>query len=235
MSGHSKWANIKRRKEAEDKKRGQIFSKIARAIVAAVKEGGSADPQANARLRLVLQRARAANMPKSNIERALQRGEKQGEALQNFVLEGYGPGGVAVMMEVLTDNRQRTIQEVRNLFQRHSGNLAEPGAVAFQFEKVNLVKTGPLAEEKILQLMDLGVADFEAGERGVTFYLEGEIEPFKQAAQKEGAEILLADQTMRAKNPFQPASEEEKNKVRLFLEELEEHEDIQRVFSNFHE
>lgn len=235
MSGHSKWANIKRRKGAEDEKRGRIFSKIARAIMAAVKEGG-ADPQANVRLRLILQQARAVNMPKSNVERALQRGEKEEDSLKSLLLEGYGPGGVAVMMRVLTDNRQRTVQEVRNFFQRAGGNLAEPGAVAFQFEQVEIVKTEAVGEEKILALLDFGVLDFKKDKDGVIFSLSaGSLEKFRRAAERGGIKIILADRAMKAKTFLDFNDPKEREKVKVFLKELEENEDIQRVFSNFHE
>jgi len=232
MSGHSKWANIKRRKEAEDKKRSQIFSKLARAIAAAIKEGGSADPEANARLRMVLQQAKAANMPKENIERALQKGEKQEENLESFVLEGYGPGGVAVMIEALSDNRQRTVQEIKNLFQRHGGNLAEPGAVAFQFEQLGKVEIASLEEEKILELMDLGAKDFEEKEGKIVFYLPvSSLEEFKKAAAELGAKILSWGIIMKAKTPL-PLAEEKRALLEEFLEALESHDDVQQVFTN---
>ncbi len=233
MSGHSKWANIKRKKEAEDKKRGQIFSKLARAIIVAVKEGGSANPESNARLRLLLQQARMANMPKENIERALQRGEKHDENLERFVLEGYGPGGVAIMMEVLSDNRQRTVQELKNLFQRFGGNLAEPGAVAFQFVKRGVIKTVPLKEEKILALLDLGVIDFEQKEDGVVFYSPPEItEQVRGEIEKAGIQVLFTDQTMKPENPLS-LRDPERKQAEALLFALEEDEDIQRVFTNF--
>lgn len=236
MSGHSKWANIKRKKEAEDKKKGQAFSKIARAIVAAVKEGGSVDPGLNARLRITLQQARVANMPKDNVERALQRGEKQEEELEGFILEGYGPGGVAVMMKVLTDNRQRTVQEIKSFFQRYGGNLAEPGAVAFQFESEGMIRVAPLNEEEILNFVDLGATDFKQSESEVVFYFPTHLlEQFRGELEKRGAQILLVDQVMKPKSPIIINDEGMKAQVKNFLDFLEENEDIQRLFTNLNE
>jgi len=233
MSGHSKWENIKRRKGAEDKKRGQAFSKFARAIAAAIKEGGSASPESNVRLRIILQQARMASMPKENIERALQKGEKQGENLESFVLEGYGPGGVALMIELLSDNRQRTVQEMKNLFQRFGGSLAEPGAVGFQFQKRGVIRTLPLTEEKILGLLDLGITDFEAKEDETIFFLPIELlEQTREKMEKEGINILLADQIMQPKTLIK-INEADRGQIESFLEELEEDEDVQRVFTNF--
>lgn len=233
MSGHSKWANIKRRKEAEDKKRGQVFSKLAKAIVVAVKEGGSADPEANPRLRMVLEQAKAVNMPKSNIERALQRGNRSDEKMESFVLEGYAAGGVGVIIEAISDNRQRTVQELKNLFSRHGGSLAEPGAVSFQFEKRGKVRAKGLNEETILSLLDQGALDFESKEEGeVIFYLPPEeLENFRQAVEERGGEVLEKEIVMTPKNKIQ-LEEKKTDQIMAFLAELEAHEDVQRVFSN---
>jgi len=134
MSGHSKWANIKRRKESQDQKKGQTFSKLAKAIQMAVKEGGSASPEANARLKMIIDQARNSDMPKENINRAIDNAINKTEAIEGLSLEGYGPFGVAVIVSCATDNRQRTIQEIKSIFTRNGGNLAEPGSVAFQFD-----------------------------------------------------------------------------------------------------
>jgi len=233
MSGHSKWANIKRKKGVEDKKRSQVFSKLARAIAAAIKEGGSANPKTNSRLRMVLQQAKVANMPKDNIKRALERGEKQEENLESFILEGYGLGGVAVMVEALSNNRQRTVQELKNLFRRHGGNLAEPGSVAFQFEQSGVVKVSPASEEEALQLMGLNVSDFEQEENGIVFYLPAnELEQFKKAVTERGMNIASWGLIMKAKNAVQLDNKEKRERINAFFSELNEHDDVQKVFTN---
>jgi len=233
MSGHSKWANIKRKKGVEDKKRSQIFSKLSRAIAAAIKEGGSANPGTNSRLRMVLQQAKVANMPKDNIKRALERGEKQEENLESFVLEGYGLGGVAVMVEALSNNRQRTVQELKSLFRRYGGNLAEPGSVAFQFEQVGAARVSLAGEEEALRLMDLNVSDFKQEENGIVFYLPiNNLEQFKKTVVEKGMSVVSWGLIMKAKNTIQLDDKEKRDQVDTFLAELNEHDDVQRVFTN---
>lgn len=233
MSGHSKWANIKRKKGVEDKKRSQVFSKLSRAIAAAIKEGGSANPGINSRLRMVLQQAKVANMPKDNIKRALERGEKQEENLESFVLEGYGLGGVAVMVEALSNNRQRTVQELKSLFRRHGGNLAEPGSVAFQFEQVGAARVSLVSEKEALRLMDLNVSDFKQEKDGIVFYLPiNNLEQFKKTVVEKGMSVVSWGLIMKAKNTIQLDDKEKRGQVDTFLAELNEHDDVQRVFTN---
>jgi len=229
MSGHSKWDNIKRKKGAEDQKRGKIFSKFARQIVAAIKEGGSADPETNTRLRGVIDKAKACSMPKNRIDRLLQKGKGRSRNLQSFSLEGYGPVGIAVLLEVLSDNRQRTTQELKSLFRRYGGSLAEPGAVAFQFEKIAMVKTGLLEEEEILSAGEWGAGDFEQEKDGVVFCLPwSRLANFKKALSEHKVNILSSTWLMKAKNPVLISSDQ----ARSFLEEIEGHKDISRVFTN---
>jgi len=233
MSGHSKWANIKHKKGIEDKKRGQIFSKLAKAITVAVKEGGSSDPKTNSRLRMIIAQARVANMPKNIIDRALKKGSSAKENLEAFILEGYTAWGVAVIVEVLTNNRQRTVQEVKNFFQRHQGNLAEPGSVSFQFDKRGEVIVEDPGEKKALVLMEAGVLDFVQRDGRIIFYLLlDKIEDFKKLAREEGVKVLSWGVTMRPKNKITLADKDKIAKTTAFLNELAEHEDVQNVFSN---
>jgi len=234
MSGHSKWANIKRRKEAQDQKRGKIFSKLARLIAVAVREGGSPDPAANAKLRLVIERAKAENMPKENIQRAIERAVKKKEAIEELVLEGYGPGGVGILVEVVTDNRQRTIQEIKNIFQKNDGSLSEPGAVAFQFEKKGVIEIeNPGDEEKILSLIDLGVEDFETDDQVVVLWLSpSKLEDLKEKIETVGLTVKKADLVMRPKNLLRVTDSAKIKAVINLLEILEQHDDVQRVFAN---
>ncbi len=229
MSGHSKWENIKRKKGVEDIKRGKVFSRYARQITIAIREGGSADPEKSPRLKSIIEEAKSVNMPKSNIDRLLQKGEEQKD-LEAFWLEGYGPQGLAIMIEMATDNRQRTTQEIKSVFRRFQGSLAEPGAVAFQFERLGIVKTPSLDEDLILRAGEWGAAYFKH-DKGVTiFYLPFEnLNDFKENLIKEKIKILSTDWLMTPKNPIQVSSFQE---AKGFLAEIENHDDVLRVFSN---
>jgi YebC/PmpR family DNA-binding regulatory protein len=232
MSGHSKWANIKRRKESQDQKRGQLFSKFAKAITIAVKEGGSADPASNSHLRMLIEQARAVNMPKENIQRALSAGQQKDTKMESFVLEGYGPFGIAILVEVATDNRQRSIQEIKNVFQHSEGSLVEPGSVSFQFDRRGVVTTKKAEENKILELMDFGIDDFEEKDEELVFYLAPEkLEEFKKFAQDREVEVISSDLVMKPKNRLS-LEEQKHERAERFLEELQLLDDVQRVFSN---
>ncbi|MBU2591891.1 MAG: YebC/PmpR family DNA-binding transcriptional regulator [Patescibacteria group bacterium] len=232
MSGHSKWDNIKRRKGAQDQKRGKIFSKISRLIIAAVKEGGSDDANFNPRLRLAIERARSENMPNDNINRAIVGAAKSNEDAKEFVLEGYGPGGVAVMIEALSDNHQRTVQELKNIFQKGGGSLSEPGAVAFQFEKKGLLEIEKVAEEKMLSLIDAGADDFEEIDgKTVVWASASALSLLELKATELGIEVKRSDVVMK---PINKVSSDKgiKAKAADFLETVADHDDVQRVFSN---
>src|SRR5690625_1591079 len=171
MAGHSKWSNIRRKKEKVDAKRSKVFTKLARMITVAAREGGG-DPESNFRLRLAIDTARAENMPNENIERAIKRGtgELEGAAYEEFVYEGYGPGGVAVLLEVMTDNRNRTASDVRHLFSRNGGNLGESGCVNWMFEAKGVVVVYAEAEDEetlMLEAIEAGADDvsFDEGDR----------------------------------------------------------------------
>ena len=236
MSGHSKWANIKHRKESQDQKRGQVFSKLARAIAIAVKDGGSTDPEANAKLRTLIQQAKEANMPKDNIQRAIEAGQRRSENLSQFFLEGYGPHGVAVVIDVVTDNRQRSVQEIKNIFSHHQGRLAEPGAVTFQFVRQAEVLVPHLNEEQILEVMDFaGVQDWQEGETTTLFLVAPEklgdfLTFLREKAIKPKSSLIV----MKAKNVLE-LSDSKKDQAQRFLAELKGHDDIQEVYTNLHE
>ena len=235
MSGHSKWANIKHRKEGQDQKRGQVFSKLARAIAIAVKEGSSSDPESNAKLRTLIQQAKEANMPKENIRRAVEAGQKHAENLTHFLLEGYGPHGVALIIDVATDNRQRSIQEIKNIFSRSGGRLAEPGAVTFQFTRQAKVITPALDENQLLAIMDFGkVDDWKEKEQKVTFNLNPDnLSEFLSFLKKQNIPSLGDNIDMEAKNPLKINDEHQRQQVSRLLDELQNHDDIQAVYTNF--
>lgn len=173
MSGHSHYATIKRQKESKDAARGNIFSKLTRAIQIAVKTGGGPDPDSNSKLRVVMEKAGAANMPKENIERAILKASSEAENVEEATYEGFGPSGVSIIVVTATDNRNRTGQELKNLFERAGGSLAGPGAVSFNFENKGfmLVQKTANPESQILTLIDLGVEEVEETEDGIEVYV----------------------------------------------------------------
>ncbi len=235
MSGHSKWAQIKRQKGVADAKRGQLFTKLGRELSVAAREGG-ADPNLNPRLRLAVQKAREANMPMENIERAIKRGSDRNEAaLEEIVYEGYGPGGAAILIEALTDNRNRAAAEIRNIFTRAGGSLGETGCVAWLFEKrgiieVDATKVDP--DEVGLAAIDAGADDAQVNDGTLEIYTEpANLEPVRQRLEKLGVPITSAEVNMIAKSDLQLAEKEAVSVLRL-LDRLEELDDVQRVYTN---
>lgn len=235
MSGHSKWSTIKRQKESTDAKRGQLFSKLARAITLAAKAGGT-DPSGNLRLKIAVEQARASNMPKENIERAIERGKgAEAGGLQEIMYEGYGPGGVAVIVEVATDNRNRTAQEIKNIFERFGGSLAGPGSVSFQFEQKGLilVEKGDNSERTTLSLIDLGAPDLEETEGGIEIYvLPSELGLWKQKIEDAGFKVSSAELIYKQRSYMEVAPDHHAQVLSL-LETLDDRDDVQAVFSNF--
>jgi len=235
MSGHSKWSQIKRQKGVADQRRGQVFTKIAREIIVAVKEGGP-DPANNFRLRLTIQKAKDSNMPTDNIERAIKKGsgEAGAAALAEITFEGYGPHGVAVLVDALTDNRNRTVQEVRSLFTRHGGSLATTGAVSWLFEIRGVIVVeadGAQAEELALAAIDAGADDVKE-EKG---YLEILTTPQNLETVRKAVEKIkppVSAQVMRV--PKKTVQLEEKDAIQTLklLDHLEELEDVQSVCAN---
>lgn len=235
MSGHSKWAQIKRQKGVADARRGQLFTKLSREIMVAVREGG-ANPEANFRLRLAIQRARDHNMPLENIERAIRRGsgETGVSNLSELTIEGYGPNGVAVLVEALTDNRNRTLQEVRSLFNRHGGSLGESGCVSWLFESkgvITVITEGVNIEEVTLAAIDAGAEDVKE-EKG---YIEicalpQDLETVRKAVEKI-AKVASAEIVKVPKSTV-VLDEKESIQTLKFLDQLEELDDVQKVYAN---
>lgn len=235
MSGHSKWANIKRQKGAADAKRGQVFTKLAREIIVAVRQGGTS-LDSNFRLRLAVQKARDNNMPSDNIERAIKRGsgEAGGAVLTEVRFEGYGPSGIAVLVDTLTDNRNRTVQDVRRLFTRHGGNLGETGCVSWLFESrgvITVESNTPDAEGIALRAIDAGAEDVRTENSYVEIYTQPQDLEKVRKVVEEKEHVVSAELELLPKTTV--VLEETKAVQALnFLDELEALDDVQRVFSN---
>jgi len=236
MSGHSRWAQIKRQKGVADARRGQLFTKLAREIIVAVREGGS-NPEANLRLRLAIQRARDNNMPMDNIERAIKRGSGQTEGanLAEMILEGYGPSGVAILVQALSDNRNRTLQDVRNIFSRHGGNLGESGCVAWLFDPRGLitVDTKELdAEELALDAIDAGAEDVKVENNYIEIYTRPEeMEKVREALGQKNLPIASAELSM-VPNTIVELEEKAALQILRLLDKLEELDEVQHLSSN---
>ncbi|HEY7456888.1 MAG TPA: YebC/PmpR family DNA-binding transcriptional regulator [Solirubrobacterales bacterium] len=237
MSGHSKWSSIKHKKGAADAKRGKLFTKLARAITVAARDGGP-DPDGNAALATAIQKARDASMPKDNIQRAIDRGSGVGAdaaAIERIVFEGYGPGGAAVLVEALTDNRNRTSAEVRHAFSKHNGSLGEPGSVAWIFEKrgVLAVDGGRYSEDDLIVAIDAGAEDVnEDGDLLRVLCEPGDLGAVREALEANGVEIQSADVTMEPKSTVEVKGNEAKSLLAL-IEALEEDDDVNEVHANF--
>jgi YebC/PmpR family DNA-binding regulatory protein len=236
MSGHSKWAQIKRQKGVADARRGQVFTKLAREIIVAVREGGT-NPEANFRLRLAVQKARDSNMPLDNIDRAIKRGSGQAEgaSLVDMVLEGYGPSGVAILVTALSDNRNRTLQDVRNIFTRHNGNLGEAGCVAWLFDSrglITLETKAKDAEELALEAIDAGAEDVKVDNNYIEIYTKPEeLEKVREALKQKKIAIASAEVSMVPKTTVELEEKAALQTLKL-LDKLEELEEVQNVSSN---
>jgi len=236
MSGHSKWASIKHQKGVADARRGQLFTKLTREIIVAVREGGSS-PDTNFRLRLAVQKARDKSMPSDNIDRAIKRGsgELGGEILVEMTLEGYGPGGVAILVKALSDNRNRTLQEVRNIFTRNGGSLGESGCVAWIFDLKGLitVDTDALdADELSLKAIDAGAEDVVTGDSSVEIYTRAdELEMVRKSLEAAEVPIASAEQSLIPKTTLKLDQKGALQTLRL-LDKLEDLDEVQQVSSN---
>ncbi|MEK7182580.1 MAG: YebC/PmpR family DNA-binding transcriptional regulator [Patescibacteria group bacterium] len=232
MSGHSKWSTIKRQKESTDIKRGLLFSKLARAITIAAREG--VNPDANFKLRLAIDRARAANMPKDNIERAITKAVG-GAAVEEVTYEGYGPSGVAVVVQAVTDNKNRTAQEIKNLFERGGGRLGNPGSVSYQFEELGqlLVQKTSSPEEQMLALIDAGVEDLEETPDGIEIFVNTrELSSLREKINELGFGVVSSEFVLRPKNLITINNQSGAQKVVSFLENIQAHDDVQNVWAN---
>ncbi len=237
MSGHSKWSTIKHKKGREDARRGKLFSKLTRYITVAAKEGGG-NPEMNANLAAAIDKAKDYNMPANNIERAIKRGtgEIAGVSYEQFTYEGYGPDGVAILLELMTDNRNRTAAEIRNIFTRHNGNLGTSGSVAWMFERrgVILVPKNVIDEEKLLDVvLEAGAQDMATEDDHYEVITEPtELAAVRKALEAQSIELTSAELTMVPKNTT-PLDKQQARKVLKFIDALEESDDVQEVYSNF--
>jgi YebC/PmpR family DNA-binding regulatory protein len=237
MAGHSKWAQIKHKKAVTDARRGAHFTKLARAIQVAAREGGG-DPSGNPALTLAIQKAKDARMPKDNIERAIAKGtgaDTDADAIETVVYEGYGPAGVAVLVEALTDNRNRTGAEVRHIFKGSGGNLGEPGSVAWVFEKkgVIVVDAGNASEDDLMVAIDAGAEDVAVDENVFEVVTEpADLQPVREALEGAGIDLDSAELSMRPTNRVEVPEDQVGSLMRL-LEALEDHDDVNAVHANF--
>ena len=237
MSGHSKWHSIKHKKAVVDARRGQHFTKLARAITVAAREGGG-DPDGNSALALAVQKARDASMPKDNIERAIAKGTGEGgdaDQIETVLYEGYGPGGVALLIEALTDNRNRTGAELRHAFGKHGGSLGEPGSVAYLFDKrgVVVVDATRYDEDDLMPAIDAGAEDIARDDDVFEVLSEpGDLAAVREALQQSGVEIESADVTQRPKSRV-PVDEADAAKLLKLIDALEELDDVGAVHANF--
>ncbi|MEW6308679.1 MAG: YebC/PmpR family DNA-binding transcriptional regulator [Bacillota bacterium] len=237
MSGHSKWSTIKRKKAKVDERKGQVFAKVSRELIVAARLGGP-NPEANFRLKLAMQKAREANIPADNIKRAIERGAGGGEGTQyeELVYEGYGPGGIAIIASVMTDNRNRSAGELRCVFSKHGGKLGETGCVGWMFDRRGLLVFEGMgaAEDTLLEVaLTAGASDarVDGGDFVVTVEPEG-LEAVRAAFIAKGYEPALAEVTMLPQSMVTVGEEEAAQATRL-LEALDEHDDVQEVFTNF--
>ena len=237
MSGHSKWSTIKHGKAVTDARRGQLFTKLAREIIVAAKQGGP-DMESNFRLRMAIQRAREGNMPNQTIDRAIKRGSGSGpgqDQMVEAVYEGYGPGGTAILLQTLTDNRNRTVSDIRSTLTKGGGNMSEAGAVAWQFEQKGVVIAETAngdAEDAALAAIDAGADDFETFDSTLHAYAAPDLlENIRKTLEETGASIKSSELSMIAKNTVPLDDKTAKQALRL-LDSLEELDDVQRVYSN---
>ena len=236
MSGHSKWANIKRRKAVVDAQRGQTFSRYSREITVAARAGGG-NPEANFRLNTAIEKARAANLPADTIARAIQRGvgATEGGDFDAVTYEGYGPGGVAVLLDILTDNRNRTAADIRHLFAKHGGSLGETGCVAWMFDRRAVVRVAAeaAAEERVLAVaLELGAEDVETDAEGYTVLAQpDDLEAVRSGLESQGIAVASAEVERVARTTVSLSGADAERAWRL-LDALEEHDDVQGVYSN---
>lgn len=238
MSGHNKWSTIKHKKVKEDAKRGKIFTKLARAIIVAAKEGG-VDPEYNPALKTAIEKAKAENMPNDNIERSLKKaaGGLDSSNYETIIYEGYGPEGIAVIVECLTDNRNRTAPDVRHAFDKHGGNLGQSGSVLFMFNKKGVIEieTSNAKEEELLDFaLENGASDFETDQDVYTIYSDvSDFISLRDALQKKGYKLSECDLQYVPTNYVKISNEENIKKMVKMIEQLEDNDDVQNVYHNW--
>ena len=237
MSGHSKWATTKHRKGAQDKARAKLFAKLIRQVEVAAREGGG-DISSNATLRTMYQKARDGSVPSDTIERAIKRGtgELEGVRYEAVTYEGYGPSGVAILVECLTDNRNRTGAEIRSIFTRNGGNMAEPGAVAWQFERKGEIEVGrDMDEDTLMEIaVDAGAEDLNGDADGFTVTTApGDLAAVREALEHKGIEVRASELTMVPTSVVAVADEGEARRVLRLMDAIDDHDDVQAVHANF--
>jgi YebC/PmpR family DNA-binding regulatory protein len=237
MSGHSKWATTKHRKGAKDSARAKVFAKLIRQVEVAAREGGG-DAATNASLRTMFQKAREASVPIDTIERAIKRGtgELEGVRYESISYEGYAPGGVAVIIETLTDNRNRTSAEIKHLLSKNGGTIAEPGAVSWQFDRKGLIDVqGPIDEDQLLEwVLEAGGENFSAN--GANFIVTTEphdLGSVRDALEGYGVKVLSAELTLVPQNVIAVEEESEAKKILRLMDAIDDHDDVQNVYANF--
>ncbi len=239
MAGHSKWANIKRKKARVDAERGKAFTKVSRELLIAAREGGP-DPEENFRLRLAIEKARASNMPNDSIQRSIKRGsgELGGESLEEVTYEGYGPGGVAILVSAMTDNRNRSASDIRHVFSKNGGNLGETGCVAWMFQKKGLIVVNldeiSMSEDEFVDLaIESGAEDYESDDTTIEVYTEPEdFEEVEKFFESKGITFSTAEVTMLPQNTVKVAGKAAEQVLNL-VEALEDLDDVQQVYANF--
>jgi len=233
MSGHSKWSTIKREKGAKDAARGAAFTKLGNAIAMAAR--GGTDPDMNFSLRLAIDKAKAANMPASNIQRSIDRvKDKSAAQLQEILYEGYGPGGVAILVECATDNINRTYPEVRTAFTKHGGNIAEKGSVAFQFAQKGMIRVKGSGDELMLQAIDAGAEDMqEEGDESVIYTAPTDLAKVRDTLKEQGLEITEAELTYVPNNTVEVTDEATAGKIMRLMEALDDCDDVTNTHVNF--
>lgn len=234
MSGHSKWSTIKRQKGAKDAARGAVFTKLGNAIAIAAR--GGEDPETNFSLRLAIDKARAANMPMANIQRSIDRGAGKlgGEQIQEVMYEGYGPGGVAILVECATDNINRTYPEVRLAFSKHGGNIAEKGAVAFQFERKGMIRIVGSGDEIMLQALEAGAEDIqEEGGESILYTDPKQLSKVRDALQTANIEVIEAEMTYVPNNTVKVTDAATAGKIMRLMDALEDQQDVTTTHTNF--
>ncbi len=236
MSGHNKWSKIKRQKGVEDAKKGNLYTKLTREIIMAAREGGG-DPETNFKLRLAIQKARDSSMPKDNIERAIERGSgaAEGAVLEELMLEGYGPSGTAILVQTVSDNRNRTVQEVRNVFNKHGGTMGSAGSVAWMFDSKGIISIEPDdkdPDEITLEAIDAGADDVKVEDGSIEIYTKpNELELVKKALEHKKVPAASAELSMIPKTHVDVDEKAAIQALKL-LERLEELDDVQKVYTN---
>lgn len=233
MSGHSKWSTIKRQKAATDAKRGAIFTKLGNQIAIAAR--GGTDPATNSALAMAIEKAKAANMPNNNIERSIARAKDKSAAdLQEVMYEGYGPGGVAILVECATDNLNRTYPEVRSAFSKHGGSIAEKGAVAFQFARKGLIRAKGSGDELMLKAIDAGAEDVaDEGDEAMIYTEPKQLAQVRDSLKEQGVEVLDAELTYAPNNTVEVADKDTAGKIMRLMDALEDLDDVSATHTNF--